>query len=1111
MKSIITPIIFYFSVLLVNAQSTFVKEIDLKNHSHDNVFGLALINDELLLLSKSCSGNCISIAKLKDSETVTFYQEVDLSISDDPFLIDKDTLIIFGDNSTTDIYSKIIYKQTLSGEFIYQKSWTDPQNNAIGIDHEGSIQLNDNYISIGSFLDREKYEKGEYKTKGYVAFLNRDGSMDTFMVFDDFQFVRFRDADIASDGVLTLRADIIDSSLPDGYQDCIWIIKLDENKNIIWEWKSGGQLSTPDPGHIKCINEVDILLQNYQKRRGSGFAQTVELLNHQKEIVWKQFKPSSLNNRYIAKIDQFKENIQIIGRLTEQNIFPTFYNSAISSVDGKLKWDRRYINYHNKDKEIQITHQSSGLINNFLNLQSNKNILIGSKSFNYLSGDSIIKNDINLILIQTDSFGCVNLDKCNDYYAWGDVPDSLFQYDQIDMKQKEWYYSTTNNKGITETKHLTFGQDSILFDRLWGDRQYKEVLVSDAHKENTILDTLFVRWENTGKLYFIDKWQPKDGVVSPADSILYDYTLKVGDKFLLPHGYGYSTVIKVDSIDLLDGFKRKRITLNHNNTINQNKYGDLVWIEGIGAENGLFYFNDWVTGNHTIIDCYLDRNMKRWGNDFNCKPVVIVKDTSEFKIGDTWTYSDWIDGACEDRPIYQYSIVSDTLIGEKVYSVLAVKADNKLILESKVLLFKKENKIHFFENGNDYLLYDFTVKVGDTINFYLPSNVRYYTPSSHNNTGLPKSEQLIITNIDSVKTSEGAWIKKYATDVPTPYPYDDCNTLQYIFEGVGAKYGIFGFGCFVITTGCYGSLRCFSSDDVNLNLTNEECLPTNFSIDTSLYKIGDRWLFTPHSLTCTEVIASVDVVRDTLIGNRICNIIGLSENGNYVKESEVILFYHDSIVMFYEDGKFKIIYDYHSKYIGDTVEFYFPKNSLLYDLSSTGGTFKPNNNSYRYKVTGKSNIIDDSGNVHTKYEVNLIYSEPCFELGREIIEGIGSTTGLFGRGCLQLPSGCSEYFRCFKGKQFNYNALNKDCELTATNEFEKQSFSMVPNPSNDKISIIGDLKFDKINIYSLLGAKLISESNDSIIDISGLSNGIYIVEIALKGKSLGKKKFIKSE
>lgn len=730
MKYIIVSFWLFINFQLSLAQNTFVKEIDLNNHSTDNSFSISLFENNLIIFSKSCDGNCISIAKLQNSDSIEYYKEINVRISEDPYILDNDTIIIFGDNDNNDIYSKLIHKQTLDGQLIYEKEWNDPLNRVIAIDHEGSIQFGNKYISIGSFFDKTQYEQGKYKTKGYISFINRGGTLDTFVVFDNFQYVRFRDVAIDSKGNLTLLANIIDSTLTEGYQECLWIIKLDENKNIMWDWKSNGQLSNPDPGLLLTTADNKVIVQNYQKRSGSSFAQTVELLNIDKEIEWKQLIPSSLNNRYIAKMDENQDNIQIVGRFTEQYILPTFYNSEISKIDGNLKWDRKYINYHDKEKEIQITPQSTGLINNFVNLNGNKRILLGSKSLNYFSEDSTIKRDNNLILIQTDSFGCVNLDKCNDYYAWGDVPDSLFQYDQIDMKQKEWYYSIINSNNITETKHLTFGKDSILFDRLWGDRQYKEVLVSDENKNNTIVDTFYVRWENTGQLYFIDKWFPKDGVVSPADSILYDFSLKIEDNFLLPKKFGFATVSQIDSIVLIDGYYRKRITLKHDNPTSQNKFGDLIWIEGIGSLNGLFYFYDWINGTKTSINCYYDRDKKRYGESEECSETVISMEAVKYVSAS----NEWVN-------FYNHPLEPKPPYGERyTFSTDSVKWNDKyyfrqLVSKSEFDNDYKENRRIFREDNNkifegldvapgEALIYDFNLNVGDTVRVLAGSVMR---------------------------------------------------------------------------------------------------------------------------------------------------------------------------------------------------------------------------------------------------------------------------------------------------------------------------------------------------------------------------------------------------
>jgi hypothetical protein len=142
-----------------------------------------------------------------------------------------------------------------------------------------------------------------------------------------------------------------------------------------------------------------------------------------------------------------------------------------------------------------------------------------------------------------------------------------------------------------------------MFDYKYGHRRYKDVWVNNEE------DTFKIRWDVAGKVGYIKNNLKL--LLDDEDSILYDFALKVGDRFQLPKGAGFATVTKTDSIDLFDGFKRKRLTLKFENEDYQKNYGNLIWIEGIGSPNGLFYFYDWIKGTKTSINCYYDRGTKR--------------------------------------------------------------------------------------------------------------------------------------------------------------------------------------------------------------------------------------------------------------------------------------------------------------------------------------------------------------------------------------------------------------------------------------------------------------------------------------------------------------------
>ena len=85
-----------------------------------------------------------------------------------------------------------------------------------------------------------------------------------------------------------------------------------------------------------------------------------------------------------------------------------------------------------------------------------------------------------------------------------------------------------------------------------------------------------------------------------------------------------------------------------------------------------------------------------------------------------------------------------------------------------------------------------------------------------------------------------------------------------------------------------------------------------------------------------------------------------------------------------------------------------------------------------------------------------------------------------------------------------------NCDLILDgNSTEINNISIYPNPTNNYLFIKGNINPISISIYNLLGAEVISKSNTDKIDVSELSNGVYIIRIS---DSLGQtyRKFIKN-
>ena len=69
--------------------------------------------------------------------------------------------------------------------------------------------------------------------------------------------------------------------------------------------------------------------------------------------------------------------------------------------------------------------------------------------------------------------------------------------------------------------------------------------------------------------------------------------------------------------------------------------------------------------------------------------------------------------------------------------------------------------------------------------------------------------------------------------------------------------------------------------------------------------------------------------------------------------------------------------------------------------------------------------------------------------------------------------------------------------------------NIFPNPTANYLFIEGNVNPVSITIYNLLGAKVIATSNTDKIDVSELSNGVYIIKIS-DGIDQTDRKFIKN-
>ena len=73
------------------------------------------------------------------------------------------------------------------------------------------------------------------------------------------------------------------------------------------------------------------------------------------------------------------------------------------------------------------------------------------------------------------------------------------------------------------------------------------------------------------------------------------------------------------------------------------------------------------------------------------------------------------------------------------------------------------------------------------------------------------------------------------------------------------------------------------------------------------------------------------------------------------------------------------------------------------------------------------------------------------------------------------------------------------------------SLVLYPNPANEFVKISSSVDINKVEIYNLLGKKVISTSKltNNNLDVSSLSKGVYLMKLT-SGESVASRKLIKN-
>ncbi|NOY47367.1 MAG: T9SS type A sorting domain-containing protein, partial [Chlorobi bacterium] len=94
----------------------------------------------------------------------------------------------------------------------------------------------------------------------------------------------------------------------------------------------------------------------------------------------------------------------------------------------------------------------------------------------------------------------------------------------------------------------------------------------------------------------------------------------------------------------------------------------------------------------------------------------------------------------------------------------------------------------------------------------------------------------------------------------------------------------------------------------------------------------------------------------------------------------------------------------------------------------------------------------------------------------------------------------ANWFNIDSGASFSVN-----CSVLGVEEIFIQNISIYPNPTTEYINIETTKTIDKIELYDLLGKRILQTTQTNIINVNLLPNGVYLLKIFADGKNTTKK------
>ncbi len=372
------------------------------------------------------------------------------------------------------------------------------------------------------------------------------------------------------------------------------------------------------------------------------------------------------------------------------------------------------------------------------------------------------------------------------------------KYVPFPTENAQWnvFYASSWNQPMD----TTLMKYSLQGDTIINNIQYKKVCRNIGTTTNPVFKGVGGLREQNKKIYYNGfGYNENYGGFNNIENLLYDFNKKVGDTVKVNQWREY-TITKIDSVKIGNEYRKR--------------YNDCI-IEGIGdVVSGLFgimvliptcdCYQEWhficfsqngesVYKNPDYVDC---GSTKKWSEK---KYLADAACWTEFTIN---INTNWV--------VYksQYYLDGDTILSGKTYKKVIGKSPNNLEQPTYYIGAIREEGGKIFKQYTDYetmvagefLLYDFNVKVGDTIHSTSPSG--------------ELSRKPVVTKIDTIDLMTGEKRKRF---------FFDQSSEKIWIEGIGSVGGLFNEAYEHLTNYTTTHLVCYKQGGIEYYKNSSLC------------------------------------------------------------------------------------------------------------------------------------------------------------------------------------------------------------------------------------------------------------------------------------------------